>query len=382
MAPVLWSFAATTLAILLPALGYRLVRPASRDLPWPERARRLSPLRTCLALGALAFVPGALWFAWQLEGWRLAVACALAAMVGLRLSALVIGRWALAAMEEPLPFERADARRAFLGKLPLHAAWLVPFVAMATRPGPAALALVGVVLVLTVIYVRFQSHWLLWVGHFRGARSDVLARVRAIADDVGATVRGVYQTELGLANAMALPWSREVTVTRGALLVLSEEELDAVLAHELEHLDEATLPRLARLGPVSARVLLAAVAGYGASFGDLPLGLLVVLGAAAVALLVWRMAIGIWARSERDADEAGAGHDGPAYGRALVALYRANLYPIASRTADGHASLRERLEALGVEPDFEPTGPPSQLPALITLTLALVAGVGMVAVAT
>lgn len=368
MLEAIWCLAGAVVAVAGPAFVYAALRPAHRSLHWSERARRLTPLRGCLTIGVSTLPLGALWVAWQIGGWRLGVTCGVAAFVGVMLSARLIGLRIVRALEVALPFARGDFWASTLGKLPLQLAWLVPFVAGALAPWPSNAATVALTLVGALFYVRYQSTWLLWMGHFRGAHSTLVERVRAVAD--GHEVRGVYEMQLGLANAMALPWSREVSVTRGAMHVLAPDELDAVLAHELEHLDEPLWLRATRLLPLAGRVALGGLAGYTAAFDDRALGVLVLLLGAFVFLLGWRIARAVWTRAEAGADDAGQSVDPEAYGRALLALYRANLFPVVSSSGSGHAPLLARMREAGLEPDFEAPGRHSQTPPLITLALA------------
>ena len=75
---------------------------------------------------------------------------------------------------------------------------------------------------------------------------------------------------------------------------------------------------------------------------------------------------GMAAERASDAAAVESIHRSDAYGRALEHTYRIGLIPAVLRRAT-HGQLHERLEAAGVEPDFDPPAPPPRLRGLVAL---------------
>lgn len=161
------------------------------------------------------------------------------------------------------------------------------------------------------------------------------------------------------ANAMALPTSREVWFTTKLLEVAPDEEIKAVCAHELGHLNEsrgAVTIRVAGSLILFPVVFIRPVFAFG--------GMDMVVSLFAGMSLCW-LARQKWSRSkERLADTTAVEHrpNDPVFARALERIHRVNLIPASfkSQTMLSHPHLYDRLLAAKVVPEYaRPKPPPS-----------------------
>ena len=121
-------------------------------------------------------------------------------------------------------------------------------------------------------------------------RPDLHARVRRLAQTAGVTPPRVAHAETDVANSFTVGDLRggTVVVSTGLLDRLSEEELDAVLAHELAHLQnrDAAVMTLATFLPALANDDYSLVSDAAGPLKSLALGVAALLGYAASTALV------------------------------------------------------------------------------------------------
>lgn len=185
---------------------------------------------------------------------------------------------------------------------------------------------------------------------------------REMATARGLSVRHVMSMDLGMANAFAFPWTRDLAFTRAILTVLDGEELRSVISHELGHLAEGRSARWKRL--VSLLAIPTLGLAPGALGGDQPL---LALGLFAAYFLINRWASRHHKRLEIEADtHAGESQSGEGvYARALEKLHAAGLIPAVLHLGLPYPSLYDRMTAAGVTPDFPRPAPPNRWFALI-----------------
>jgi Zn-dependent protease with chaperone function len=152
------------------------------------------------------------------------------------------------------------------------------------------------------------------------------------------------------ANALALIPLRRIAFTSDLVRILDDDELEAVAAHELGHLDE---PR----SIVFARVVVG-------SLVTLPIVLvrplttsLFFFGPVDVALTMFFLTLvkNRWLRRlETRADRIAHRHhsNDPAYARALEKIHRHNMMPAVLASKGTHPDLWDRMVAAGVTPAF------------------------------
>ena len=185
------------------------------------------------------------------------------------------------------------------------------------------------------------------------------------------SLAGVPESEAGLAAALAivvaLATGGGLHLARAAGLVrpppdraraalaraLGDEELAAVMAHELGHLAEPR--RIALLRTATAAVLPAAVVAAPALWSRG--GPVAAAGAVAAALAWLALFRALSRRMEQRADGAAHAH-GPIYARALEELHRVNLLPAVLGRRSSHPDLYDRLVQAGAAPSWPRPEPP------------------------
>ena len=227
------------------------------------------------------------------------------------------------------------------------------------------LAAVGLVLALSLGGMLVLARW---VGLLRPATTRLQAIVDLAVQRMGAKPPAAFVLRWKAANAVAFPFGHAVAVTDTALASLADDELVAICAHELAHLNEPRRIHLLRLAgqlvwlPLFLTGPLHAIMGGTSAF-------LVAVGSCLVAyLLVRRMVLVL----EKRADSAGTAHEGEAgtYARALEKLYEVNLMPAVTRSwLPTHPHLYDRLLAAGIQPDYPRPKPPSRWRAKVAMTL-------------
>lgn len=377
-APIAYGLA--SVGVLVAGRGLRRMDPQTH---WTERARHVSVVRRTLALTAVfpvvATVPLAI-------GGPVSVAHALVLPLVVAVALACVVAVAFRAERRFVRNAPTSARvRSGLALLvSLYAGVIAPLVLLAFRRMAHGVGLSAWLLSLVLVAAVFGlGGGLLLARALRLVRAppDRLRAALARGLPPGMRLPRLLQLRVLSANAFALPWLRTILVTDGALEHLDDDELAALLAHELEHLRAPVIVRALRalFGLATAVVLPVAISVALAPqlVARPPLG---AVAAVAVALAYLVLAIGyqrvaLWmeARSDAAAREAG-----PAYASALEAIHRANLAPVLQRRRTSHPDLVERMAEAGVAPSWPvPPPPPSAGPAVATvafLTFVLVSG--------
>jgi Zn-dependent protease with chaperone function len=192
------------------------------------------------------------------------------------------------------------------------------------------------------------------LGLARPASARVQAVVQRASERLGVRCRAVWELDFAPCNAFALPLSRKIMFSQGAL-ALQDDELEAIAGHELGHLDETLRIKLVR--PLS--VVLATAAAFsvpplpGVSATSVAVFLVLLLGFALVARRARRQ--GERYADSRAKDEAGV------YARALARIYELGLVPLVLPRPGMHGHLYDRLVAAG-QPPLEPRPAPARMP--------------------
>jgi Zn-dependent protease with chaperone function len=196
----------------------------------------------------------------------------------------------------------------------------------------------------------------LGVARTGGPRLEGALR-RVVAHLPAPPPRAPWALHLPQANAFAFTLSQDIGVTTPALEALEDDALDAVLAHEVAHLQEPLGLRVARIVPQSAMLLLALLPALWLRGAWVEL-MALFLGVTLLRLVVGRLS----RRMEARADAAAYPVHAAALARGLEALYRVNLTPaVLGRANAAHPELVDRLEAAGVTPAWPRPAPPSRV---------------------
>jgi Zn-dependent protease with chaperone function len=202
--------------------------------------------------------------------------------------------------------------------------------------------------------------------------------VERTASRVGIRPRAAWETDLGFANAFALPPTQSLLIARSLLDRLNDEEMIALLAHELAHLGEPRAVTLVRVSSVYLMLPLGAtglIVNYYGLAAPPVLALALFLGM----LLVVRLS----RRMELEADRVGQAHElSPGdYARALERIHEVEWLPaVMPGSGQSHPHLYDRLIAAGVEPAYPRPDPPSRWRGMLgTITTLLTMMSGMLA---
>jgi len=355
----------------------RLIRQLPSQ-PWPERARLVYPARVLGRVGGLyaclagAFAATYSWDAGSLPMLR---------------APLTLGCVYAGPLAAGLLFEarlRKLAMRTLLRSWAAGALAIFPFAHALVLLRIATVPLTGRCAWIAALVGFGVCSWLgfggglavaRWLGLARPASARVQAVVQRASQRLGVRCRSVWELDWAACNAFALPQSRKVVFSRGAL-ALQDDELEAIAAHELGHLAEPLRIKLVR--PLS--VMLAAAAGFsvpplpGVSATSVAVFLVLLLGFALVARRARRQ--GEQYADSRAKDQAGV------YARALTRMYEIGLVPLVLPRPGMHGHLYDRLVAAGQTP-LGPRPAPARMPPfglrlLLAVLMFLPLGVGAV----
>lgn len=190
-------------------------------------------------------------------------------------------------------------------------------------------------------------------------QKERLARVVAEASVTsGVTPRYVWLATTPHANAFALVYIRGIVVTTRLMEVVSDEELKAVILHEMAHLREGWAVRLVRLLGILAWTSWIFLLPMLHHFGSRSI---LILGG-----VVWVFAAlngRVSRKMETAADQAATQGiaDSVHYATALEKLYQANQMPAVMRGKNAHGNLYDRMLEAGVAPGYERPEMPARL---------------------
>ena len=236
--------------------------------------------------------------------------------------------------------------------------WFAPSNLVTWTVAPWTLAVLG------VVYAWLRVPLLLARTPLAGDADDRASSiVKRASESLSIPVDRVIELRTRHLNAFAFPWLDVLAFTTGLLDALNDEELEAITHHELAHLAESSgLTRL-RQSLLYALVPIVATRPLLGTFGIVgPAAAIVAFGV--VTEIVRRR--GLAAEHASDSAAIESIHHSEVYGRALEKTYRIGLIPAVLRRST-HGQLHERLEAAGVEPDFDPPLPPSGVRPLVAM---------------
>ena len=216
----------------------------------------------------------------------------------------------------------------------------------------------GVLLACVLLCVGGSVAILRATGLARPVDGPLEQTCREMASASGLSVRHVMSMDLGMANAFAFPWTRDLGFTHMILTAIDKEELRSVISHELGHLAEGRAVRWKRL------VGLLAIPTIGLAPGAISGGHpLVGLGLFATYFLISRWASRHHKQMEIQADShAGECQSGEGvYARALEKIHAAGLIPAVLQPGLPYPNLYDRMTRAGVTPDFSRPLPPNRI---------------------
>lgn len=223
--------------------------------------------------------------------------------------------------------------------------------------------------------------YLRWVGFLKPPDPRLTRIVEASAGQAAVPAPRTWLMEGVHAQAFALPMTQELLFSRRLLEICTEEEAQAVCAHEIAHLRESRATLAGRLVGSLWLFPLIFIKPLIAKFGLVgvllpPLGVIGMI----------RFAHWLSLRMERRADEAATSQQASegVYARALEKLYRHSHLPAVNTSKRStHPHLYDRLLAAGITPEYpRPAAPRSSTWVGRLYVLAMVVALMWAAVVT
>ena len=329
----------------------------AKDAHWTERARLLFPIRASAGWNLVLIVVNLVLASRLISReesppWW---ATAFAAWIG-----VIASSWFNSRETMPhVPF-REWLREVGLAWLLYFANWFIFLAAIASVPATYHWSAWIVAAVVASLQAWHIWHGWIWIarrfGLIRPASERLCRIVAQVAARAHIKVKRVWTFRSSSANAFAVPHTGDVGFSDRALVLLPDDEIAAVCAHELGHLAETKwvcfgryLASLAWLPWIFVRPVWHAF-GPGGIIG---LGILTYF----VLYLMGQQSRLLEAQADRTAHIT-ENHDG-AFARALSRLHEDSQIPaVFAANNYSHPSLYDRLIAAGITPDYPRPEPP------------------------
>ena len=245
-------------------------------------------------------------------------------------------------------------------------------VAMPDNFGSLTWAIAGAVLLVMVAFLFGLGVRLMrWVRLLKPAPEHLMAVVEEISEKMKVPIRGTWVLSTHFSNAVALPLTRQLIFTEKLLSTHTDDEIKAICAHELGHLNEPRKVIFVRALVALALFPLVFINPMNSLTGVANGFLLVLIPV----LILFLVGMQVSRRMEKRADRIAVENQNaePAvYARALERLYQTNQMPavMPRRSNKIHPDLYDRMLAAGVTPDFPKPAPSKSLSWLSYLVLA------------
>lgn len=232
---------------------------------------------------------------------------------------------------------------------------------MPEKFGPATWIIAAGILVLFLAFQFGLNVWLLRQLRLVKAASEHLSMlVREVSQKMNVRVPATWVLDTTMSNALALPASCQLIFTEKLLATHPDEEIKAVCAHELGHLNEPRNVVLARVALTGSFFPLLFARPISSIDGIAPVYRYLILGLPVMICVV--VAVRLGRRMEKRADQIALENqaDPAVYARALERLYQTNQMPavVPRRGARVHPDLYDRMLAAGITPNFPKPAPP------------------------
>lgn len=349
---------------------------STRAAHWTERAGKIYPMRRSAALNrrlipVLCFL--GYWLAFPDEGkLGIALLVAFAAWLGATLGSYRFDKIVFPQLSfRTWLFSLATAWTRRIG------AWAVLIVAAAIMPDQIGWPTFVIAAVVLVIQIGLCYGLWMWIGKKFGIYvlaqdSEPITEIaRRTSQRMNVSYRRIWKMRSPVGYAAALTVTRDLIFSEGLLNAHPNEEIAAVCAHELAHLNES--PRTHRMRLVSSFGWFPFIFTRPAfhSFNWFGIALLWISSAFLAVPLR-----GLGRKMEVRADSIASSNQGAAgvYAKALERLYRSNHTP-AVMPGDRltHPHLYDRLLAAGITPDYPRPNPPNELDWTSGLMILLIA---------
>jgi Zn-dependent protease with chaperone function len=261
--------------------------------------------------------------------------------------------------------------------------WVVFIAAVVSMPAHLGWEMAGV----AGAFIAFRLFWshsgALWIGRKIGLMTDAPDRLKRITDaaasTAGVSYRQVWLLRSDAAQALAFPNTRDLVFTERIIMLLTDEELTAICAHELGHLTESKGVRVLRNLNSFTSLPWIFVTPLAEALG--PVGFYLPL---LCTILLPRIFLPLSQRLEVRADQVAARQEESSgcYANALLKIHEDNLTTVVnSGKQSTHPHLYDRVIAAGITPDFPRPQPPATMswPGLVfSLLLGVLVSVTLI----
>ncbi len=361
----------------LGALSFYLVYPSRRQLAnahhWIEKAQLyygvtlLSQIQP-FSLPVLAYVIGRV-FDCELGVIALAVLVALAAALHFN--------WRFRCTAKHTPVTRIDFLRTSIIYWTLMGTLLImaTLILVTAMPAQFDSRCAAIVVAWGVMFVSFQARPVLWIllqlGWIKQPSLRLSRIMEAASRQSGVRAHAVYEADVAVSNAVALPTVGTVIFTRAILEQLDDSELEAVAKHEICHLGMSRWQLGFRMCSMAGILLLILLQPpLIGTFGGLGSFLAICVTFFPIIFLSKRISRHEEERADRAA-ALNASEEGN-YARALEKIYQAEMMPVDLQSSGGHPSLYDRMTAAGVQPSYARPGPPRARLARLLMFVQLI----------
>lgn len=271
----------------------------------------------------------------------------------------------------------------FRGKLFIRLLFVLPLflvlLGVALVPREWSWIAFGWIVAALLLLILWQARGGIWLsrrlGFLTPASSEWVELVEELAGEMKMEkLPKVWVADTAMLNAFALTTGHAVLFTQPLLDSLPREQVRALTAHEIGHLQEGPGSHFLRLIHPLVYLPIICLNPLIEHF-DFAMGLLLALGGY---LLATRLYMRFLRKAEFAADAAGpeeCEETNRELAAALTTLYRENLVPavLPQGGLKTHPDLYDRLLALGEDPDFERPGAPSSARSAALALLAVLA---------
>ncbi len=322
----------------------------AREAHWTEQARKLYPARISRAQ-TICILPAGLTFASRIfypeSQWGIVLA---AGFLG-----TLLGNYPMDRETNPGLHFRDWKNEVAASWIMQLSGWGIYVLAALLMPDQFSWATLAVTAAFFAVFFAQQFGGAIRLMRILGLVRPASARLQTLVDAtsaaMGVPVRATWELTGSSANAFAFVTTRELGFGRKLVAVCSDDELQAICAHELGHLSESRWTLVGRLmgtltlfPMIYARPAWAVAEGGGLGF----LGLLVIG--------IWYGNVRLVRAMENRADHVAreSVEDAASYARSLERLHRTNLIPAVIKHGTGHThpNLYDRMLAAGVTPDY------------------------------
>jgi Zn-dependent protease with chaperone function len=336
-----------------------------KKAPWYERARLLWPARTVLGL---VQVIGAISFSFQPQSpFALArIFWFIAAFLGALLCGYLFHPLFLARRYSAGSWLKNWLAVVIIFMLPAFAALLVACAGTMEWSRATTVQLLALVCFYIIWLFSGPVPLLRFFKLLTPAPENIATMVREEAAQIGLRNPKSAVVHWHMPNAAALPIRQELLFSTALLEEFSDDEIRAIIRHELGHLTESRTTQVGRAGAflifLPAAFVVPIVTSYGLS--TLVLAYAVGLGAY---LLTLKLSRRMEVRADEIASQCGANE--ALYAQTLLHLYSRALLPaVLGKRHTTHPDLYDRLLKCGLTPEFpRPKRPPRIVPGLLLI---------------